>query len=292
MADRRRQGDPAHAEQSTAVVLDRPVSTGGDAQSGVSRPMSPFRNILKLITGDFAAKALYFVAFVYLAKTLGVAGYGVLEFAVAIRAYLLLLADGGLELWAVREVAKGRDIRRLVARVVPLRAALAVAAYAAVNTVLGILPDNPNLRKVLPVLALTVFLQAFNLKWVSLGTGKMYHVAAGLVVGQAVFSALVFLFVRGSEHLVLVGLIWLGSELVMVLYFGGLFANTYGAIPPRLEIRGSIRTLRTSLVLGLSLGLGQVNYGVGSVLLGVLKGPGVVGWYGAAYKPEIGRAHV
>jgi len=83
--------------------------------------VSPFRNILRLSVGDFLAKTLNFLAFVYLARVLGVASYGVLEFASSILTYFLLLADGGLELWATREAAEGRDLRELAARVVPLR---------------------------------------------------------------------------------------------------------------------------------------------------------------------------
>ena len=46
--------------------------------------MSPFRNILKLSAGDFLAKTLHFAAFIYLARVLGVATYGVLELALSV----------------------------------------------------------------------------------------------------------------------------------------------------------------------------------------------------------------
>ncbi|MEO8367680.1 MAG: oligosaccharide flippase family protein, partial [Candidatus Solibacter sp.] len=76
--------------------------------------MNPFRNTLTLSAGDLVAKAAYFLAFVYLAHKLELAGYGVLEFSLAVRTYLILLADAGLELWAIREAAKGLDVRILV----------------------------------------------------------------------------------------------------------------------------------------------------------------------------------
>src|SRR5262245_29532127 len=101
--------------------------------------MSPFRNTLTLSIGDFAAKAAYFLAFVYLAHQLGVENYGVLEFAVAVRTYLILLADAGLELWAIREAAKGLDVHALAARVVPARLVLAAAALLA-SGLFGFLP--------------------------------------------------------------------------------------------------------------------------------------------------------
>ena len=57
--------------------------------------MSVFQNIFKLLVGDFFAKTLNFLAFVYLARVLGVSTYGVLEFALSIMTYFLLVGRRG-----------------------------------------------------------------------------------------------------------------------------------------------------------------------------------------------------
>src|SRR5688500_15152449 len=88
-------------------------------------PLNPFRNIFRLSVGDFIAKALNFLAFVFLARTLGVESYGVLELAIAIQVYLLLAGDAGLELWATREAARGADTRDLINGVLSIRVLLA-----------------------------------------------------------------------------------------------------------------------------------------------------------------------
>ena len=135
--------------------------------------MNPFRNILRLSVGDFVAKTLYFLAFVYLARVLGVANYGVLEFALSILSYLLLLADGGLELWATREAARGTDMRQLVARIVPLRFLLATGAFGMLLVLLPVFPDYPALQTILVLFGLTLLAQAANLKWVFMGREQM-----------------------------------------------------------------------------------------------------------------------
>src|SRR6185369_1456004 len=100
-----------------------------------------------------------------------------LEFALAIRTYLVLLADAGLELWAIREAAKGLSITSLASRVIPARLVLAVIALSSTALVAG----NPQLRLVLFLLTLTVLIQAFNLKWALMGQERMSHVAIGLM---------------------------------------------------------------------------------------------------------------
>ncbi|HWP45486.1 MAG TPA: oligosaccharide flippase family protein, partial [Blastocatellia bacterium] len=81
--------------------------------------MKRFRPIAWLSAGDLLAKTLNFCAFVYLARVLGAESFGVLELAGSLLTYLLLAADGGLEVWATREAAQNKDVRRLVARIVP-----------------------------------------------------------------------------------------------------------------------------------------------------------------------------
>jgi O-antigen/teichoic acid export membrane protein len=240
---------------------------------------------LKLSVGDFIAKAAYFAAFVYMAQKLGVASYGVLEFAVAIRTYLLLVADSGLELWAVREAAKGVNVHRLVASVAPSRLILAALAFLSVNGILAAIPENPNLRRILPLLGFTVFLQAFNLKWIFMGQERMMKVALGLVASQLVFAGIIFLFVKQPEDLIWVPVAFLASEFVIVVYFWRLFIKLHGR--PRMEFHFHEfrQMLRPAFTLGASHALALMNYNLDSIIVGVMLGPGPVGWYAAAYKP-------
>lgn len=99
--------------------------------------MNPFRNILRLSVGDLLARILSFLAFIYLARVLGVDGYGVVEFALSVAIYLQVFTEGGLDLWATREVAQGKSVKRLAAQVVPLRLLLGLAGFTALALLLS-----------------------------------------------------------------------------------------------------------------------------------------------------------
>lgn len=246
--------------------------------------MSPFRNILKLSIGDFASKAAYFLAFVYMAQRLGVAHYGVLEFAIAVRTYLLLLADAGLEVWATCEAAKGVNVRNLAAQVIPARLFLAIIAIAATG-ILQLLPGDPHLRRVLPLLTLTVLAQVFNLKWALMGKEQMARVAVGLIASQLVFAGCVVLLVHSPADLFRVPIAFISSEAVLAAYFGWRFTRIYGwphVIPDGKRIRSMIQPV---LTLGASQCLGLMSYNVDLIIVGIFLGPGAAGWYAAAYKP-------
>ena len=242
-----------------------------------------FRNIIRLATGDLVAKATSFFAFVYLARILGVANFGVLEFAGSVLAYLLLIADCGFEMWGTREAANSRDIPALAARVVPVRLLLASVSFALLLAVLPLFPHYPSLRAVLIIYGLTVFAQAASLKWVFMGQQQMSGVARGLVIGQFVFAALVVGFIHNPVGLVWVPAFKLLGELVTALYFARWFARTYG-VALNMSLRGARAILKPAFTIGFSLAMGLLNYNFDAVLLGFLKGPTVVGWYNAAYK--------
>src|SRR5687767_13600260 len=184
--------------------------------------MNPFRNIFKLSAGDLVAKALNFIAFVFLARTLGVESYGVLELAIAIQVYLLLAGDAGLELWATREAARGADTRDLINGVLSIRVLLATASFAALALALWLTPPSPRypgLRQLVLLFGLTIFPQAIGLKWLFMGRENMSRVAGGLVLAQIAFSVAVLFVVRTPQSVVWVPVIRVAGDAATAVYF-------------------------------------------------------------------------
>jgi hypothetical protein len=80
--------------------------------------MTWVRPVAGLVAGDVIANAPSFLAFVHMARSLGVSDCGAVEFRIAVSADFSLAADGGLETWA-GEVARGRGPSDLVGRILP-----------------------------------------------------------------------------------------------------------------------------------------------------------------------------
>lgn len=247
--------------------------------------MSPFRNIARLALGDGAAKALNALTVLYLARVLGVADFGVLELATAVMTYFLLLADGGLEVWATRQAARGEDLGLLVGRVLPLRGLFAAAAFGLLLLLLPFLPDYAALRPLLVLFGLGLFVQATNLKWVFLGREQLGQVAAGLTLAQAVFALAVVAVVRGPADVIWVPLLRLAGDLGESAYFLYRFSTEQGRKRPAFTLAGTRPMLRPAWTLGATHALGLLTYSFDSVLLGLLLGPAAVGLYSAAYRP-------
>jgi O-antigen/teichoic acid export membrane protein len=246
--------------------------------------VSPFRNILRLFAGDFAAKSLQFVTFIYLARTLAPERYGVLEFALAATSYLLLAADCGLELWATREVSHERDIRRLAGRVLGLRLALGALAYAIFVVLIPAFPNYPSLRALLLLGGLLVAANALSLRWALLGRERLAVVASSLVAAQLVSTVLVLLLVRDATGLIWVLVARAAGEFALAGLYARQFVREAGGTPAPPTLAGWRETIGPAAVIGAIQILGVLSYNFDSILLGILSGPAAVGLYGAAYK--------
>jgi O-antigen/teichoic acid export membrane protein len=247
--------------------------------------VNPFRNILRLSIGDLLAKSLGFVAFVYLARVLGVEDYGALEFARAVLVYMLLFGDAGLELWATRQAARGADAQRLAGRIVPLRALLGCATFAALLGFLALLPRPGRVHTLVLIFAATLVPHAMSLRWAFLGTQRMRQVALALVLGQSVFLSGTLLAVRGPADLYLVAVVHLIAELTVVGWLLSRFAAEHGGLRLRFTLREAAAAVREALPLGAASGLALMSFNFDLLLLGVLQGPVAVALYSAAYKP-------
>jgi O-antigen/teichoic acid export membrane protein len=246
---------------------------------------NPFAGILRFSAGDFVAKTLNFLTFIYLARVLGVQSYGVLEFALAASLYFLFVADLGLEWWATREAAKTSEIRSLAGKVLSIRFLLSGISFLLLLAILPFFPDYPNLRLLLVVFGISSFLQAGNLRWSLLAHQKMTASGFGLVLMQAVFAVLVFVMVQGPEDVLYVPIWRLIAELLMVLYFVNRFGKEFGGLPRKFTLSNFTAILRPASIIGISFFLALMSFNFDSVLLGFLMGPSAVGWYNAAYKP-------
>src|SRR5262249_20696668 len=233
------------------------ASQSGTPQSFVK---NPFPNILRFVAGDFVAKTINLLTFVYLARALGVETYGVLELAIAILTYFLKTADGGLEMWAMRGAARGVDMNHLIGRVVPLRGLLAVLSFGALLALLPVFPQYESLRMLLVIFGFTALVEGLSLRWVFMGQERLAGVAIGLVVGQIVFAMGVFALVDGPEGIILVAVLRLAGDFVMAGYFFWLFTQMHGRKKVVFTLKGGAVIFREAFPLGVTHFLGLASY--------------------------------
>src|SRR6185436_20919580 len=91
----------------------------------MSSAYSVIRSFLALGSAEAISRLIAFGVALYLARTLGPEGYGVIALAIGVNLYLGKVADFGIEAVGVKEVADApKDFKRIASAVMSARLAL------------------------------------------------------------------------------------------------------------------------------------------------------------------------
>ncbi|MFN0071602.1 MAG: oligosaccharide flippase family protein [Chloroflexota bacterium] len=242
-------------------------------------------NFAVLTGGELLSKVLTAVAFAYLARVLGPADYGQLEFALALVVFFTLIVDSGLSAFGAREVAKNESsVARLVAHVVVVRCVVAVGAIGLLAA-LSLLIDKPWMLKQLLLLYCLYLLAVPGLvPWAFQGRDQMHVVASATALRWTLFAVGVFVCVSDPGRLWTVPIIEFGAAMAAVALYAGLLLTSANPFRERIDPGFALAIFRQALPIGAAelVWAGKIYFA--TVWLGLLVDGSDVGLFGAAHR--------
>ncbi|MCB9882518.1 MAG: lipopolysaccharide biosynthesis protein [Planctomycetes bacterium] len=211
------------------------------------------RNLMLLYGAELLAKLLAMAVFAFLGRTLGDAGMGGLEFALASWFLLNLVMEAGLGPFAARAAAQEPERENeLASRVTCLRMLLLVLDLGLLAVLAGVLDRPLDDRLLLLAYGVVLVPAAFDLNWSFQARDRMLVVACGSLLRQVVLAVCVFASVRSRADAWLVpcgDALGLGLAVVMQHV---LFGRRGGQLRPHRAWRGALSMARESFPLALS----------------------------------------
>ncbi|MHB8781109.1 MAG: flippase [Candidatus Geothermincolia bacterium] len=242
------------------------------------------RNFLSGTSLHIAAQAAQLLTVIYLARMLGPRHYGLFAMTTAIMAYFMLGMTFGLPTIGIREVARDATTRlRIYKDIARLRFGLALIVYSLMLLVTFSVPGLKDLRPLLPIYGLMLFVIAMLPDWTFIGMEKMAWPALAACAGTSISLVLLYLLVKGADDLPLaMGIVLGGSIIGASLLIGRLLWMSRGlpALPPRRPVP----LFRKAFPFIFSALSSQVYGNADLILLGFIKGREAAGIYAAAYK--------
>lgn len=243
------------------------------------------KNTFSLLFSGIIAKLLGFVAIVYLARVLEPAGFGKINFAMAIVVYFTLIANLGLPLLGTREIAREKEkIKDYLGSIITLRLCLAVLGFGLLLLMAFYLNKPPETKSLIILYGLGLVPSALLLDWAFQGVEKMEYIGLGRILSSGIYLALVLGFIKSSEQLLLIPCFLVAGNLLAAGVLISIFVRSFGI--PRLKFDSIAwkNLLRQSLPLGISIIMIQIIYNIDSVMLGFMRTDTEIGYYNAAYK--------
>ena len=242
-------------------------------------------NFAVLSGGEFVSKVFAFVAFAYLARVLGPADFGQLEFVLAVLFFFTLISDCGLSPYGAREIAKNRDsVERLTTHIMIVRCLLVAAALALMGIFVSLIDKPWPVRRLVLLYGLTLIGLPGLLPWVFQGHDRMRQVAMASILRWSVFSGGVILCIRGPEQIWVVPLIEVIAIGAAVLFYLRAFANSFGSLRQPVDGPFALSLLRQALPIGASELVWALKVYFATIFLGLLLLGSEVGWFAAAHR--------
>jgi O-antigen/teichoic acid export membrane protein len=242
-------------------------------------------NFVFMSAAELICRTTSVIVTLSLAKRLGVAGYGRIEFAFSIVFWLVLLMRDSSDVIVARELSRHpRLIRPLVDQVLAYKSLLALLLFSCLSLVGALTLADRADWTVLALYGLMLFTTAIGLDFVFRGTERMGLVAVSLCVRTGIYACGVLACVNDSSRIAWVP-VWLtvgeatGIALVWLSYL-----KKYRLPRPRLSPRFLfiiVQRGRTICVMQLSQ---AVINSADLLVIGFLSPWGDVGRYGAPHR--------
>ncbi|MDO7844622.1 flippase [Sphingomonas immobilis] len=205
--------------------------------------MKLFRNIIHLFIWQGSTYLIPLIVTPYLTRTLGIGGYGVFGFSLAVTTYGMLLTDWGFNQSAAQKVARAEDdpeqLRILFWNTMVARVGLAILAMILLMIVTLTVP---MLRAIWPVLlaaSLVIVSTAFSANFFLQGMQKMGAFAISALMGRLAIIPLMLFFVHTPQDVMMAALIQNGTQIISAVTSIVIAARIVPLFPMRIDVRGA-----------------------------------------------------
>ena len=255
------------------------TQTGGGSEGAGPHPLAV--GLVRVLTGRAASLGLSFMGWALMARGLGPPAFGFVQFGISVTFLLAFLTDLGLTTLGTRELARSRGGPSLIGRILGLRLLLAAVTAGIAAVLFASLTPAEDERRAWIVLMSTVVASASSAVWILRAHNKSVALALVDIASSAILFGGALLLVNAEQDLLIaVGVFALAQWIATAVSLRSV--GDSGWLRPAL--RGSVGLLRRAAPLGIAILAITVYYYADSTLLGLLRTPEEVGFYGAAYR--------
>jgi O-antigen/teichoic acid export membrane protein len=244
------------------------------------------KNTAVLFAANIITSILSLILVIYIARYLGAVGFGKYSFALVFTGFFGIITNLGMNELIIREVARDKSkASKYLGNVAIIRAILSIIALVLVVITINLMNYPEDTTTAVYIFALyTILLSVGNIFRVTFRAFEKMEYEAMiniLVKGITVSLGLVVLFY--GYGLIELAFVFLISSVFNLLFCFSICVKKFAR--PKLEIDLDFwkEAIKTSIPFSLSSIFIMIYWRIDTVMLSVMKGDAVVGWYNAAY---------
>jgi len=245
------------------------------------------KNTAVLLAATIISKVLGFFYVMYIARYLGAEGFGILSFALAFTGIFGVFTDLGLRSLTVREVARDKSLaKKYLNNISVMKTILVTITFALIVIVINLLGYPEQTIKVVYLISLSVIFNSFTGMFYSIFRAfeKMEYQSLGQILSSVLM--LVGALFAISQRFSVIGFASLYFMISVVALVYSFVISIWKFVKPKMKVDWSFwwPTIKEALPFGLTGAFITIYLWIDSVMLSLMKGDEVVGWYNAAYR--------
>jgi len=255
------------------------------------------KNTAVLLSSQVISRLVSFFYIMYTARYLGAEGFGILSFALAFTGIFGVFTDLGLGQLTIREIARDKSLAgKYLTNISAMKIILVVITFGLIALVINLLGYPEQTIRVVYLIALSVISGAFTGIFNSIFQAfeRMEYISLGQILSSFLMLAgVIFAMKQGfgvigfSSLYLIASTIVLGYSLIVLKWrFSNPTSASLAWVPWKMGIDWSFwkPTIKEALPFGLTAIFTTVYFRIDTVMLSLMKGNDVVGWYNAAYR--------
>jgi len=240
------------------------------------------RNFISILGSDIARRILGMLTIAYLARTIGVENFGLINIGFAVLSYSMIISSLGLSTFGIREVAQGKT-ENLINKVLSVKLIISFLVYIIVALVALILLDK-ILARIILIFCLSVFTNAVLLDWYFQGKERMEIVGSARLLSVLVYISTILIFVHTPADIIWVAFASFTGDFVATITYWIFYKIRFGKERFQFVLKGWTSLVKSSIPLGFGIIVATLSTNFPTFVLGIVMTNYDVGIYSAANK--------
>ncbi|MFC1917795.1 flippase [Chloroflexota bacterium] len=245
------------------------------------------KNTAALTFSSIANTVIGFFFIVMVARYLGAGGFGVISTALGFIMIFRVLTDIGLTTLTIREVARDKSLSgKYLSNAAVIKLVLAGVTFGLVALVVNLIGYPQETVIVVYLIAVSVLLDEFSLLFYGIFQAheRMEFVTIGQVTAHALRLIGAVVVINQGFDIIVFGYLYIFASLTVFLFNSFVAFWKYRGFGLGIDPGFWRHLLKNSWPFGLLIVFGTIIYWIDTVMLSVMKGDEVVGWYNASYR--------
>ncbi len=253
--------------------------------------MSTAKRIVKNTSVLFIATVIgYILGFfttLYTARYLGAEGFGTISLALSLTAIFGIITDLGLNTLIVRETARNKELSdKYVSNTLLMKILLTFLTFGFLILTTILLGYSREVSTIIYIIAFSVIFVAFSAIFNAIFQSyeKMEYQSVGTILNAVLMLGGILIAIHFNLNILVFAFVYFISSLVVLVY--SILVYSWKFALPKMDVDWSFwtPTIKESLPFAITGIFTMIYYWIDSVILSVMVGNEVVGWYNAAYR--------